>query len=80
MHPRVVSGLALLFVGTAGPKWSVGRPARRTSAAQLARIVEHRRIRRGGFRSAVAATGADGFGKGLGQMTFFAPFALRGLE
>jgi hypothetical protein len=48
--------------------------------ARLTGNAEHRRILREGFRSAVTRTGADGFGKGLGQMTFFAPFALSGLE
>lgn len=41
---------------------------------------EHRRILQEGFRSAIAKSGGDSFGKGLAQMTFFAPFALGELE
>jgi hypothetical protein len=41
---------------------------------------EHRRILREGFRSAVEHGGGSAFGKGLAQMTFFAPHALRALE
>lgn len=48
--------------------------------AQLTGNREHRRILREGFRTAVAKMGADGFGKGLAQMTFFAPFALGALD
>jgi hypothetical protein len=47
---------------------------------QLTGNAEHRRILREGFRAAVSKTGSDGFGKGLAQMTFFAPHALAALE
>lgn len=47
---------------------------------ELTGNAEHRRILREGFRTAVTKTGTDGFGKGLAQMTFFAPFALGALE
>ncbi|MBI5693890.1 MAG: glycoside hydrolase family 127 protein [Verrucomicrobia bacterium] len=48
--------------------------------ARLTGNAEHRRILREGFQSAVAHGGGDGFGKGVGQMTFFAPHALGMLE
>lgn len=41
---------------------------------------EHRRVLEAGFRSAVSRERASGFGKGLAQMTFFAPHALHVLE
>ena len=41
---------------------------------------EHARILKEGFRAALANSGQDDFGKGLGQMTFFAPFALGALQ
>jgi len=48
--------------------------------AQLTGNREHRRILREGFRAAIAKSGGNSFGKGLGQMTFFAPYALLALE
>jgi hypothetical protein len=48
--------------------------------AQLTGNPEHRRILREGFKTAVTRGGGDGFGKSLGQMTFFAPYALGALE
>lgn len=48
--------------------------------ARLTGNAEHRRILRAGFRSAVPKGGGESFGKGLAQMTFFAPFALAEVE
>lgn len=48
--------------------------------ARLTGNPEHRRILREGFRSAVPKGSAESFGKGLAQMTFFAPHALSMLE
>jgi hypothetical protein len=48
--------------------------------ARLTGNREHQRILREGFRTAVSKDGANGFGKTLAQMTFFAPFALGELE
>lgn len=47
--------------------------------AQLTGNREHQRILREGFHAAIAHGGGNSFGKGLGQMTFFAPFALKAL-
>ena len=48
--------------------------------AQLTGNREHQRILREGFHSAVVHGDGHSFGKGLGQMTFFAPFALDALR
>lgn len=48
--------------------------------AQLTGNREHLRILREGFRAAVENSSRSGFGKGLGQMTFFAPHALSALQ
>lgn len=48
--------------------------------AVLTGNAEHRRILREGFRSAIPKGSGDSFGKGLAQMTFFAPHALSALE
>ena len=44
--------------------------------ARLTGNREHQRILRAGFRSAIPPGSGESFGKGLGQMTFFAPHAL----
>ncbi len=48
--------------------------------AQLTGNLEHGRILREGFRSAVEKNQGDSFGKSLGQRTIFAPHALTALE
>ncbi len=47
--------------------------------AQLTGNREHQRILREGFRAAIVHGDGNSFGKGLGQMTFFAPYALNAL-
>ena len=41
---------------------------------------EHLRILRKGFQAAIPKSDGNSFGKGLGQLTFFAPYALEALE
>jgi hypothetical protein len=48
--------------------------------AQLTGNREHQRILGLGFRAAIPKGSGESFGKGLGQMTFFAPHALNMIE